>query len=187
MGTPELRVRREDTLLLVIDVQERLAPAMAPERLGRMLKNLERLGAARELLGLPAVVTEQYPKGLGATVPLVQAAFAGIPVQDKLAFSACGDPAIRSAIEGHGKGTVVVAGMETHVCVWQTVRHLLADGRSVHVLADAVASRTEENYQIGLGLMARAGAVITSTEVVLFDMLEAAGTEAFKGVSRLVK
>lgn len=187
MGIDGLRVRRDDTLLLVIDVQERLAPAMEPTSMGRMLKNLERLGAAREILGLPVVLTEQYPKGLGPTLPAVQAAFSGVAVQDKLAFSACGDPSIRGAIAAHGKGTVLVTGMESHVCVWQTVRHLLADGRSVHVLADALASRTEENYRIGLGLMERAGAVITSTEVVLFDMLEAAGTDTFKAISKLVK
>ena len=183
----ELRVRRQDALLLVIDVQERLAPAMAPSLMGRMLANLERLGAARGVLEVPALLTEQYPKGLGPTVGAVQAAFEGVAPLDKLSFSACGDPGISAAIAALGKRTILVAGMETHVCVWQTVRHLRADGLAVHVLADAVASRTEDNYRIGLGLMERAGAVVTSTEVVLFDMLEAAGTDAFKAVSRLVK
>lgn len=181
-----LKVNREDALILVIDVQERLAPAMQPELMGRLVKNLERLGGAQKVLGLPVLVTEQYPKGLGPSIPAVQAAFEGVEPMAKTDFSACGDGAVRRAIEATGKRTVLVAGMETHVCVYQTVRDLVPD-HHVHVLSDAVASRTEENHRIGLGLMEKAGALSSSTEVVLFDMLGCAGTDEFKAISKLVK
>jgi len=182
----KFKVNTDDTLLLVIDVQERLAPAMAPERFGRMLDNLERLGAAAKALQLPTVLTEQYPKGLGPTVSSVRTAFEGVPTLSKTSFSAMGDPEIAKAVQFAGKSTVLVAGMETHVCVWQTVRDLLPTHR-VHLLTDAVASRADANYEVGLNLAREAGAVLSSVEVVLFDMLEAAGGETFKAISKIVR
>ncbi len=179
-------VRFEDTLLLVIDVQQRLAPAMAPHRLGRMVENLERLGAAAKHLDFSVLLSEQYPKGLGPTVDPIRSAFEGHKMLPKVSFSVWADPDLRAAIEGTGKKTVLVAGMEAHVCVWQTVRDLLPD-HNVHVLADALASRSDDNYQAGLGLCERAGAVITSTETVLFDMLQRAGGDTFKAISKIVR
>lgn len=180
------RVRREDALLLVIDVQARLAPAMQPERMGTMVDNLARLGPASRILDVPAIVSVQYTKGLGPTIEPVAQAFEGAAPMEKMHFSCAADPAIRAALEATGKKTLIVAGMETHVCVWQTVRDLVPDYR-VHLLGDAVASRTEANYQVGLELARQAGAVVTSTEVVLFDMLHEAGGDTFKAISKLVK
>lgn len=180
------KINRDDTLLLVIDVQERLAPAMAAERFGPMLKNLERWGQAAEVLKLPVILTEQYPKGLGPTLGSVRAAFEGVPTYEKVSFSAMGEATVEAAIRDSGKKTVLIAGMETHVCVWQTLRDLLPTHR-VHLLSDAVASRTDENYRLGVDLARAAGAVISGTEVALFDMMQAAGGETFKAISRIVR
>ncbi len=182
-----LALNEKDTLLLIVDVQERLAPAMHPELYGPLIANLDRFGAARSLLGLEVLVTEQYPKGLGPTVAPVRAAFEGVTAHEKIAFSAMGDEGIAKAIESMGRQSVVVAGMETHICVYQTVRDLVDAGFRVHVLSDAVASRSRDNYSIGLALMEKGGAAISSTETVLFDLLGRAGTDAFKAISKLVR
>ncbi|MEQ9495363.1 MAG: isochorismatase family protein [Deltaproteobacteria bacterium] len=182
-----MKLELSDTLFLVVDVQERLAPAMLPERFGPMLDNLKRLGAATQILDVPAVVSEQYPKGLGGSVALIAEAFEGITPIDKVSFSVLGEPRLKDTIEGSGRKSVVLSGMETHICVYQTARDLVDAGYAVHVLADAVASRTEANYQVGLGLMAKAGATITSTETVLFDLLGAAGSDRFKAISKLIR
>lgn len=182
-----LAVNEKDAVLLVVDVQERLAPAMEPELYGRLIENLKRFGAARSVLDLSVVVTEQYPKGLGHTVAPLQDAFAGVTPLEKIAFSAMGDEGIAKTLESIGRQSVVVAGMETHICVYQTVRDLVDAGFSVHVLSDAVASRTRDNYSIGLALMEKTGAAISSTETVLFDLLGRAGTDAFRAISKLVR
>lgn len=183
-----MRLSERDTFLLVLDVQERLAPAMLPERGGPLMENLRRLGEARKVVDLPVVVTEQYPKGLGPTVEPIRDAFEGVTAVDKVEFSAWQGEKTRQAIEAlAGRRCAVIAGMETHICVYQTAHDLLEAGFQVHVLADAVTSRTEQNYQIGLDLIREAGGIVTSTEVVLFDLLRRAGTDAFKTISKLVR
>ncbi len=174
------------TALVIIDVQERLAPAMAPEQYEPLVRNLERFGAARQALELPVVITEQYPKGLGPTVEPLRKAYEGINRLPKVTFSGMADEAIASAIAQTGAEQVVIAGMETHICVYQTARDL-AEKYKVHVLTDAVASRTQKNYEIGLGLIEASGGLLTSTEVVLFDLLGRAGGDAFKLVSKLIR
>ena len=181
----ELKLSPEDTLLLVIDVQERLLPAMNERFRDRLVENLVKLGRARECLGFPVLMTEQYPQGLGATVAAVKAAFPDAAPLPKMCFSVDGDVAIQRALREANRPNIVVAGMETHICVYQSVRALAASHR-VHVLSDAVASRRVEDRDVGLELMARAGGIVTSTEVVLFDFLERAGTEAFKLLSHIL-
>jgi nicotinamidase-related amidase len=180
-------LNEKDTLLLVVDVQERLAPAMDPELYGPLIANMRRFGAARSVLDLPVLMTEQYPKGLGPTVPPIREAFEGAGTLEKLSFSAMRDDGVAKALGESGRKSVVVAGMETHICVYQTARDLVAAGFRVHVLADGVASRTRDNYSIGLALIEKAGAAISSTETVLFDLLGRAGTDAFKAISRIVR
>jgi nicotinamidase-related amidase len=182
-----LSLNEKDTLLLVVDVQERLAPAMEPELYGRLIENLRRFGAARSVIDLPVMITEQYPRGLGPTVPPIREAFEGTTALEKISFSAMGDEGVAKALESAGRGSVVVAGMETHICVYQTARELVEAGYRVHVLSDAVASRTRDNYSVGLALMQKAGAAISSTETVLFDLLGRAGTDAFKTISKIVR
>lgn len=182
------RLDPTSSLVLLVDVQERLAAAMPAPALERLLANAGLLLDAARVLGVPAVASEQYPKGLGPTIAPLAAKLAplGVAPIDKLTFDACGEPRIAAAIADRAPRAVIVAGVETHVCVFQTVRALVQRGLAVHVVADAVASRAEDNRRVGLDMCARAGAFVTSAETVIFDWLERAGTETFRAVSKLV-
>ena len=175
--------------LVVIDVQERLARSMPPERLTAVERSARILiGAAREL-GAPVIYTEQYPKGLGATLPALASELEACSARrfEKLAFSACGDEAFEAALGELGARSVVLVGMETHVCVWLTARDLLSSGYSVHVPLDGVASRRDDHRDVGLSLCRSAGATVTTSETVAFDWLKRAGSDSFKKVSQLVR
>jgi nicotinamidase-related amidase len=183
------RLSAPSTALLVVDVQERLAAAMPAPRMEALARNVGILLEAAATLGVATLATEQYPKGLGHTVaPIAQklAAMTVTPVA-KLTFDACGDIGLARTLSARSPRAIVVVGMETHVCVFQTVRELARRGYEVHVPIDAVASRTEENRAAGLALCERAGAVPTTTETIVFDLLERAGTDAFKTLSKLVR
>lgn len=190
MDAMDFSLEREHTLLLVVDIQERLAAAMNPAGLERLLHNTDILLSGALRLGLPVLATEQYPKGLGPTVPALRERLqaAEVALIEKLTFSCLGAPEVEArldALEEHD--TVILVGVEAHVCVYQTALELLARGLRVHVPADAVLSRTESNLATGLRLCERAGAVVTSTETVLFQLLGRAGTDEFKELSKLVK
>ena len=173
-------------LLVLVDVQERLCPAMPPADLARLVKYAQALlGGAREL-GIPILATEQYPKGLGPTLPGLRELVPGPPLA-KLHFSCAADPGFAAALQASGRRQIVIAGMETHVCVFQTARDLVAAGYEVQVCADAVASRTEEHRRVGLELCRAAGALVTTAETALFDLMGQCGTPAFKKVSAMVK
>jgi len=163
---------------------------MDPERLGGVIKNTLILVEGARILGLPILVTEQYPKGIGPTVDALRSALG--PEQaviEKLSFSCAGEPAFLEALKGIGRDQIIVTGMETHVCVLQTVRDLLLGNlaQGVFCVEDAMISRTQENHRIGLSQMAFVGAMPTGTESVLFDLLVRAGSPEFKAISRLVK
>ncbi|HVP61271.1 MAG TPA: isochorismatase family protein [Myxococcaceae bacterium] len=178
------QLARDDTALLVVDVQERLAAAMEPEAVTRMLGRLGALIEGARALGLPIVVTEQYPKGLGHTVAAIRERLGDLPVIEKLKFSALDDK-VRARLSG--RRHVVVAGMETHVCVYQSARDLVLEGRHPTVCMDAVLSRTAVDRQAGLELARAAGATLSSVEAVLFDLLGTASTPEFKRISAAVK
>jgi nicotinamidase-related amidase len=183
-----LGLSRDRAAFLLIDFQEALARAMPAEVMPRVARNTQILLTAARRLGLPVLATEQYPKGLGRTIPDLQPLLEGSEIVEKLSFSCVRAPALAAELERiRPRNTVIVAGMETHVCVYQTVLDLRARGLEVQVPRDAVASRHRENWETGLALMERAGAVITSTETVVFQLLERAGTEEFKELSRLVR
>jgi nicotinamidase-related amidase len=185
---PKLALDRSTSALLVIDVQERLGAAMDPQRFQQTLKNTEILVESAKTLGLPIFVTEQYPKGLGPTVPSLKQA---LPPEQlataKTAFSCLGVPEVVQQLKASGRTQIIIAGMETHVCVFQTVRDLVGEGYLPFVARDAVLSRSSENHDTGLALMREAGATVTSTESVVFDLLGAAGSPEFKKLSPLVK
>jgi nicotinamidase-related amidase len=172
--------------VLVVDVQDRLAPAMPPDALARVVKYARALAGAAKELGLPVLATEQYPKGLGHTVKEIAEVLPAPPLE-KVHFSCGADPAFAAALEGTRRRQVIVCGMETHVCVFQTARDLVSMGYEVHVCADAVSSRTEEHRRVGLELCREAGAIITTAETAIFDLLHLAGTALFKKVAPLVK
>lgn len=176
---------RDDAVLLVVDIQERLAVVMAERE--RVVANAGHLIATAKLLGVPVVLTEQYPRGLGSTVPELRAALAPAAAIEKMTFDCCGEPSFAPALEQTGRSTVIVCGMEAHICVLQTVLGLLATGLNVHVAADAVCSRSAENARTALELQRDAGAVITCTETVLFQLLGRAGTPEFKAIQTRIR
>jgi nicotinamidase-related amidase len=177
---------REDTGLILVDVQEAFRPVI--DGFDRVVANCGLLAEGFGLLGRPVLVSEQYPKGLGHTVEEVAGRLPeGARVVEKLRFSACGVDAFEEALADSGCSRWVVAGIETHVCVNQTVHDLVARGLEAHVAADAVSSRTAANRALGLERMTAAGAHVTSAEMALFEMLEEAGSDEFKLISRLVR
>jgi nicotinamidase-related amidase len=168
---------RDRVALLVVDVQESFRPYASFEGVAGACAKL--VSAAR-ILEVPALVSEQYPKGLGHTAPEV--GLTEEPRIEKTVFSA----ARAEGFDLHGREQAIVCGIETHVCVSQTVHDLLARGVEVHVPADAVGSRHEIDYQRGLERLERAGAVVSTVESVLFELLEQAGTPEFKAVQKLI-
>ena len=131
------------------------------------------------------IVTEQYPKGLGKTVSEVNISL-GATTYEKITFSGC-TAEVNSALNRLGRKKIIITGMETHVCVFQTVRDLVEAGYNVHLVGDAVCSRFDENYENSLNLMSELGAVVSNTETVVFDLLEVSGTKEFKAISPLIK
>jgi nicotinamidase-related amidase len=183
---------RTRAALLVVDIQDRLVPAMPEPVRDQVLRNTAILIEAAHRLGLPIVVSQQYPKGLGPTVAaiehaLAQDATAVLHRFDKVEFSAAACAEFAALAPKLGRDQWIVVGMEAHVCVYQTARGLVERGYAVHVAADAVCSRTKANWKIGLGLAERAGAIVSSTEVCVFDLLGRAGSDEFKALSRAIK
>jgi nicotinamidase-related amidase len=183
------RLHPQSTALIVVDVQERLAAVMPEEQLRELERAARILLGAAQLLGVRVLATEQYPKGLGPTVPSIEPLLtaAGAKKLEKEDFSACGLPAFRDELSGAGVQSVVILGMEAHICVFQTARDLIASGYEVHVPLDGVASRRDDHREAGLRLCERAGAVRTTSESVVFDWLGTSGSEAFKTISKLVR
>ncbi len=177
---------RNQAVLVVIDVQDKLCRAMDEKVLERLTANVGILQEAARELGLPVVATEQYVKGLGETLCVLKERLIE-PAIEKMTFSCCGEEPFPERLRALGRRQVIVTGMETHVCVLQTVLQLLDAGFVVHVVRDAVMSRRKDNWFVGLEAMRDAGAVITSTEAALFQLLRVAGTEEFKKLSKLVR
>jgi len=175
---------RDESRLLIVDMQEKLLPVINDHE--AVLANCLKLIKAAKILEVPATVTEQYPKGLGPTVSAIAERLPGRP--EKIEFSCLNCLDWNStASDPEGRFKVVVAGIESHVCVLQTVLDLLSQGFRVFVAADAVGSRKPLDCEIALQRMASSGAVITTTESVLFEWCERAGTPEFKEISRLVR
>lgn len=176
---------RSRSLLFVVDVQERLAPAIAGAE--AIIARTRILLEAAARLGVPVVASEQYPQGLGHSDARLQPLLEGADVLPKVAFSAAADPGIAARLKELGRDQVVLTGMETHVCVLQTALALKQQGREVAVVADAVGSRLPERRALGLERMRAHGIEIVDSEMVLFEWLGEAGTPAFKELSRLIR
>jgi nicotinamidase-related amidase len=179
-----VKLDRGRAALAVIDVQEGFRPAVLDFE--RVVHNVAVLVQGARILGLPVIVTEQYPKGLGHTVPEVADHFDGITPLEKTSFSAAGADGFPAAL-ADVRDQVLVCGIESHVCVNQTAEDLLASGREVHVVGDAITSRTAANRDLGLHKMEQSGATLTSVETALFELLREAGTPEFKEIQRLIK
>lgn len=183
------RLDPQRTAVIIVDIQERLAAVMPAEQRARVERAARILIEGARVLGAPVIATEQYPKGLGPTLPSISDSLkaADAPCFEKLAFSACDASGFADRLTATGVTAAVVLGMETHVCVYQTVRDLVARGLEVCVPVDGVASRQEDHREVGLGLCERAGAIRTTAETVVFDWLAQASGDAFKQVSKLVR
>ncbi|MEX0677847.1 MAG: hydrolase [Pirellulales bacterium] len=180
--SPEL-MTPQDTVLVVVDVQEKLMPFIAGGR--RIIWNLRRLIDGALAMGLKTLATEQYPQGLGPTVSELAGRLGEIP--SKTVFSCAGCEPFAARLQESGASKVMVAGIEAHVCVQQTVLDLLAGGYHVYVPVDAVGSRYKIDYDTGLKRMESAGATLTTTESALFEWCQVSGTPTFKKISALVR
>ncbi|MSN27375.1 MAG: isochorismatase family protein [Geobacter sp.] len=180
-------LERDKAVLVVIDVQEKLCVAMDDKVLRRLTKNIGILLESAAELNVPVLVTEQYVKGLGATLPELKEKAAAAPCYEKMAFSCCGSSEFVDKLKATGRTQVIITGMETHVCVLQTVVELRDAGYEVHVVKDAVMSRSKQNWQTAIEAMTLTGAVPTCTESALFQLLKVAGSDEFKKLSKLVR
>ncbi|HVF10389.1 MAG TPA: hydrolase [Abditibacteriaceae bacterium] len=184
MPEPLTRLRRNDTILLIVDMQERLVPAMFEAE--RVARHCATLAAVARRLNLPVVVTEQNPAKLGPTVASVtEAAGTHAPIA-KMLFSACTEATLE-ALARTNRSTVLLCGIEAHVCVLQSALDLIERNFTVFVAQDAIASRQESSRKIGWERMMRAGAVPTSMESAIFELLREAGTADFRALLPLVK
>ena len=179
------RLTRSQSGLVVVDIQERLLPFIFEK--DQLIQSSVRLIKGAAILGIPILATEQYRKGLGPTAPEVAAAITGFAPLEKVTFSACGAEGFSDALTSKEVTNVILCGIEAHVCVLQTCLDLLDYDVGVFVAADAVSARNPENSRLALQRMHDAGAVIASTEMVLFELLGRARTEEFKEVQALVK
>jgi nicotinamidase-related amidase len=184
-------IHRTGLVLVVVDVQEKLAGVM--ERRGEVVATAVRLVKAAALLGAPIVATRQYPQGLGGFVTELDTALSDasssvvVTIIDKLAFCACDEPAFLEALYDTGRSMAVVVGMETHICVTQTALALAKKTYPVHVVADACCSRRDADHCVALDRLRTAGIVVTTSESVMYEAVSKAGTDEFRELLAIVK
>jgi Amidases related to nicotinamidase len=180
-----MRILKDNCAGLIIDIQERLLPHMFEKE--TILANNEILIKGLQILDVPVLISEQYPKGLGVTVEPLKALFDTFQPFEKVTFSCCDDKAIEAVLRQTSKKYVVISGIEAHVCVLQTALDLLQNGFIPVVVEDCVSSRKANDKKIALARIQKAGGIITTCESILFELTRAAGTDAFKAISKLVK
>lgn len=184
MRHPRL-LRSEDAVLLIIDVQESFRKPI--QEFANLTRNISILVEASKILKLPVVVTEQYPQGLGNIVAEIAACLGDHKLFEKSCFSCCGSDDFVSALSDINRKQILVSGIEAHVCVSQTVHDLIQLDYQPHLITDAIQSRSPKNRDTGIEKMVSAGAIPSSVETALFEMLVESNTETFKAVQRLVK
>lgn len=178
-------LKKENTALVVIDIQGKLATLMHQRE--NLFANAVRMIRGARVLGLPVIWTEQLPDKLGATSPEIQKELEGLKPIVKKTFSCCGDDAFLAELSRLNRKQVLLTGIETHVCVYQTALDLLKSGYEVHLVRDAVSSRIESNYHLGVERIKEAGASLTSVEMSLFELLRVAEGDQFKQIIEIVK
>jgi len=177
-------LRAEDSILICIDFQERLMPKIVNSE--AIIERASLAVRAFRALGVQIVMTEQYPKGLGGTIPELKSLQAAKPIE-KIHFNCFKEEEFRRVIEGSGRRKLLMAGVETHICVAQTALEAIGRGFEVHILEDATSSRSGSDRQIGLKRMEGAGAIPSSVEMAIYEMLGKAGTPEFREILKLVK
>jgi nicotinamidase-related amidase len=180
-----MRILKEDSAAVVVDIQERLLPHIHSGDI--ILANCLKLIAGLKILSIPVVITQQYTRGLGPTVPSVINLFPEFRHVEKVTFSCCGEPAFDKEIERLSKKNIILCGIETHVCVLQTCLDLLATGKIPVVVEDCVSSRKANDKSVAIERMRQEGAVITTFESLLFELTRQAGNDIFKSISSIVK
>ncbi len=178
-------IQSGEVALIILDIQERLAAAMKHQQ--QVINNCLHLIEAAKLLEFPIFLTEQYPKGLGRTVPEIRESLPSYSPFEKLSFNCCQEAGFLEKVASLGKKKVLLTGMEAHICVLQTSLGLMQAGYTVQVIQDGVCSRSKPNFKTGIAFLSQAGAVITCTETVLFQLLQKAGSEVFKTLSKRIK
>lgn len=187
MSSDSKLLDRQSAALVLIDLQVKLVPAIFESE--RVIRNADRLLRLAEILQIPVVLTTQNAAGLGQTVPEINVLAASVEPIDKTSFGCFGNEEFARAIKERAPqaNTLLVAGIESHICVTQTVLGALDAGYLVHVASDAVSSRTPENWRVGLNRMERAGAVMSSTEMMIYELLGKSGTPEFKAMLPFLK
>ena len=181
------RIQREEAVLVVVDVQDVLMKKMSQGVAENVIRNIRTLLALVQKMAIPVLITEQYPKGLGPTVSEIKTELGSIHPIEKLSFSCCGVETFNEKLNQTGRKQVILVGIETHVCVLQTADDLIRTGHEVHAVADAICSRRKLDWKVGLRWMKKKGAMISTTEIIAFQLLKEAGTEEFKTLSRWLK
>ena len=181
-----MRIKKENAAAIVIDIQEKLFPFIHEHEL--LERNTAKLIEGLKALGIEIIVTEQYSKGLGPTIPGIEKVLVDAykPIE-KMTFSCCGTEEFIRAMESAGKKNIIVCGIESHVCVLQTVVDLIERGFKPVVVEDCVSSRNVNDKKIAIERMRAEGAIITTYESILFELCEVSGTEQFKAISKIVK
>jgi len=176
---------KENTGLLIVDVQQKLMQVMGQKQ--RIIENINKLLLLSKLFKLPVILTEQYPKWLGSTLPeIIESLLVYEPIS-KLHFNCCDVEDFNERLNSEDLKTIILTGVESHICIFQTCASLLEKGYQVHIPQDAIGSRTDENWRVGLELSKKAGAFITSTESVIYQILKKAGTKEFKQMLKVMK
>lgn len=185
MKRHSLILKKEKSALLIIDIQERILPVIYNYEL--VLNNIMKLIKGFKILNLPIYYTEQYPKGLGPTSKMILDELQEYKTYQKMTFSCSGAENLFEDFKENNLNQIIVTGIESHVCVQQTVMDLLANNFQVNLVADAISSRKNIDYNIALDRMRKLGAEVTTTESILFELLEVCGTPEFKEISKIVK
>ncbi len=184
MRHPNL-LRKDDTLLVIVDIQTKLLNVMFEKE--RLISSCSKLIQAGKLLGIPMVMTEQYPEGMGRTDPIISELLKDVGIIEKLSFSCCGVNDFNRKIADLGKKQIVLIGIESHICILQTVHDLIWQGYFLYIPYDGVSSRKEDDYRNALDRMRQVGAVIGSVESAIFELMEVAGTPVFRQISKIIK
>lgn len=174
-----------NTAVLVVDVQEKLMPVMGRKK--RVIDNISMLLELSKTFSLPVILTEHHIRWLGPTLPEIKQALPAYEPITKMHFNCCEVDAFNESLGAGGIENVIITGVESHICIFQTCVSMVEQGYRVHVPQDAVDSRTDDNWKVGLDLMKKAGAMVTSTETVIYQILKKAGTKEFKAMLKLMK
>jgi len=180
-----MRILKENTVALIIDIQERLFPFIHDNEM--LTKNTRRLIEGLKVMEIPVMVTQQYTKGLGATISPLAEVMGRYEHIEKMAFSCCDDDDFNSALKATGKKNIIITGIEAHVCVFQTTIDLLEQGYIPVVVEDCISSRNINDKRIAVERMRQEGAIVTTYESLLFELLRYSGTDQFRAISKIVK